>query len=356
MKLSELAAKVGAQLENYTTDVEIRGLAPVEEAEGGQIAYVGSPAEWRAAKHSGASALITVGGLTGSAVPRLCGEDPYLLFARVVEIFHTPLRYEKGIHSTAVIHDSAGIGANASIGAYVVIDRDVTIGADAVLLPHVVIYRGARIGNNFFAHAHAVVREYCQLGDNVVLQNGAVIGTDGFGFVKEAGGDGVTWKKVLHTGSVILGDDVEVQSNACINRSDDGDTHIGSGVKIGDLVHVAHKASVAACSLVLPQAALAGRTRVGKNVIIAGQAGVAGNCEIADDAVVMSQSGVIGHIGAGKVVSGFPAICHKDFLRSFAVFQRLPELTQGLRRASSGSVLTAPGAARSQVRRETKTL
>jgi UDP-3-O-[3-hydroxymyristoyl] glucosamine N-acyltransferase len=340
MKLSQLAVKVGARLENFHNDVEIQGVAPVEEAQHGDIAYVGNSAERGAAKHSRASALITVSGLTGFAVPRLCGDNPYLLFARIVRIFHKPLQYEKGIHSTAVIHESAKIGANASIGAYVVIDRDVEIGADAVLLPHVVIYRGTRIGKNFFAHAHAVVREYCRLGDNVVLQNGAMIGTDGFGFVQEPTGDSVMWNKVLHAGSLILGDDVEVQSNACINRSDDGDTRIGPGVKIGDLVHVAHKASVAACSLLLPQVAVAGRVKVGQRVIISGQAGIAGNCEIGDHAIVMAHSGVIGCIGPGEVVSGFPAIEHKEFLRSFAVFRRLSRLARGRQEASAQSVIT----------------
>jgi len=335
MRVSELAAKVGGRLENLCADIEIHGVAPVEEAQGGQIAYVGNSAQRTAAKYSRAAALITVSGVAGFAGPQICGNDPYLLFARVVRIFREPPLYEKGIHSTAVIDKSARIGANASIGAYVVIDRDVEIGTDAVLLPHVVIYRGARIGNNFFAHAHAVVREHCYLGDNVVLQNGAMIGTDGFGFVREPGIDGGVWKKVPHAGSVVLGDDVEVQSNACINRSDDGDTRIGSGVKIGDLVHVAHKVSIAAHSLLLPLAAVAGRSRVGKNVIISGQAGVAGNCEIADDAVVMAHSGVVGRVRAGEVVSGFPAIGHKEFLRSFALFRRLPQLTKGIQRASA---------------------
>lgn len=335
MELSILAAKVGGHLENYSEHVEIEGVAPVEEAKGGQIAYIGNSAEREAAKHSAASALITPPGQNGTTAPRLCGTDPYLLFARVLEIFHKPPRYQRGIHPTAVIHESAKIGVNASIAAYVVIDQDVEIGDNAVLLPHVVIYRGARIGNNFFAHAHAIVRENCHLGDDIVLQNGALIGTDGFGFVKETSNDRSMWKKVLHTGSVILGDGVEVQSNSCINRSDDGDTRIGSHVKIGDLVHVAHKATVAAGSVLLAQAAVAGRARVGKNVVISGQAGVAGNCEIDDDAVVLSQSGVIGRIGSGKVVSGYPAIDHQEFLRSFAIFRRLPQLARGLRRTSS---------------------
>jgi len=334
MKISELAAKVSGNLENCGADIEIRGVAAVEDAENGEISHIGNAAELEAAKHTRASALITAPGMTGSALPRLCGLDPYLLFARVVRVFHAPLEYDKGIHSTAVIHDSAKIGANASIAAYVVIDRDVEIGPNAVLLPHVVIYRGARIGKNFFAHAHAVVREFCCLGDNVVLQNGALIGTDGFGFVKEFIGDRMGWKKVPHVGSVILGDDVEVQSNSCINRSDDGNTRIGSGTKIGDLVHVAHKANLANGCLLLAQVAVAGRAKLGENVVLSGQAGVAGNCEIGEGAVVMSQGGVIGRIPAGQIVSGFPAMEHKDFLRSFALFRRLPELARGLRGAS----------------------
>ena len=332
MKLSELANAVGGRLENYHADVDIAGVAPIDAAENGDIAYVGNAAERALMGRCRASAVITRSGvLRGCKVPQLCGEDPYLLFARVVSMIHPPVQYEPGVHPTAVVHESATIGARASIGAYVVIDRDVHIGDDAVLLPHVVIYRGTRIGNKFFAHAHAVVREYCCLGDNVVLQNGAMIGTDGFGFVCESPEDQVRWRKVRHAGSVTLGDEVEVQSNASINRSEVGHTSIGSGTKIGDLVHVAHRASVGTCSLLSPQVAVAGRVKLGRNVIIAGQAGVAGDCEIADNAVVMAQSGVIGRIEAGKVVCGFPAIDHKQFLRSFAVFRRLPQLTRGLR-------------------------
>jgi len=342
MKLSILARRVGGQVEGCCADVEIRGVAPIAEAQPGQIAHVGNSAERAAVKRSLASALITPPGLKVSAVPRLCGTDPYLLFARVVEIFHPPSRYEPEIHSTAVIHRSAKIGMNASIGAYVVIDRDVEIGDDVVLLPHVVIYRGARIGRNFFAHAHAIVRERCRIGDNVVLQNGTVIGSDGFGFVKEESGGRWMWKKVLHAGSVELGDNVEVQSNSCINRSDDGDTRVGSDAKIGDLVHVAHKASIGPGSLLLAQVAVAGRSRVGQCAVISGQAGVAGNCDVGDNAVVLSQAGVIGRIGAGKIVSGFPAIDHQEYLRSFAVFRQLPQLFPRPRRAPSKRRRVAP--------------
>ena len=333
MKLSKIAAVVGGYLQNCSSDVDIRGVAPLDEAGTGDIAHVGNPAERAAARCSRASALISsFARLPGCRVPRLCGDDPYLLFARVVRIFHPSLQYEPGIHHTAVIHESAKIGARACIGAYVVIDRDVHIGDDAVLLPHVVIYRGAKIGHKFFAHAHAVIREFCRLGDNVVLQNGAMIGTDGFGFVCESPGDRVRWRKVIHAGSVALGDDVEVQSNACINRSEVGHTQIESGSKIGDLVHVAHRAYVGTCNLLSPQAGVAGRVKLGRNVIIGGQAGIAGDSEVGDAAVIMAQAGVIGRIEAGKVVSGFPAIDHREYLRSFSIFRELPKRTPtGLR-------------------------
>jgi UDP-3-O-[3-hydroxymyristoyl] glucosamine N-acyltransferase len=264
----------------------------------------------------------------------LRGDNPYLLFARILELFHAPLQYEVGIHPTAVLHPSARIGPNASIGAYVVIDRDVEIGSDAVLLPHVVIYRGARIGRNFLAHAHAVVREYCRLGDNVVLQNGAVIGSDGFGFVEETEDNRTIWKKVLHPGPAVLGDSVEVQANACVNRSDNGETRVGRGVKIGDLAHLGHKSSVEQNTVVLPHVALAGRTIIGANVKLLGQSAVAGYCRVADGAVVMAKSGVINDVGPGNAVSGMPAIDHKAYLRSFAVFKRLPEFTRSLRATS----------------------
>jgi UDP-3-O-[3-hydroxymyristoyl] glucosamine N-acyltransferase len=334
MKLSELAVKIGSRLENCTEDVDISAVSPIEEAGPGEIAYVSSLRELVAARSSKAAAVICPNGVPPVSMPMLRGEDPYLLFARVLEVFHCPFQYETTIHPTAVIHPLARIGPNASIGPYVVIDQDVEIGCDATLLPHVVIYRGARIGNNFLAHAHAVVREYCRLGDNVVLQNGAVIGSDGFGFVKEQTEGQITCKKVMHPGAAVLDDDVEVQANACVNRSDNGETRIKRGVKIGDLVHIGHKSTVEENTMVLPQVGLAGRTQIGRNVTLLGQSGVAGYCEVGDGAVVMAKSGVINNIPAGKEVSGFPAIDHRSFLRSFATFKRLPTYTRNLRKGA----------------------
>jgi UDP-3-O-[3-hydroxymyristoyl] glucosamine N-acyltransferase len=191
-----------------------------------------------------------------------------------------------------------------------------------------VIYPHVRAGNNLFAHAHAIVREYCQLGDNVVLQNGVIIGADGFGFAKQADG---SWYKILQSGPAILEDSVEVQANACIDRASIGETRIGSGAKVDNLVQVGHGSTVGQNTLLCAQVGLAGSTTVGKSVILAGQVGVAGHCTVGDGVIATAQSGIPGDVGAGKVVSGYPAIDNRQWLRSVALVNRLPELLRGLK-------------------------
>src|SRR5581483_2157229 len=260
--------------------------------------------------------------------PMVRAKNPYLAFARAIEFFYKPPQYAPGVHPTAVIHSSAKIGANAHIGPYVVIDQDVIIGSNAVLLAHAVVYRGAQIGDNFFAHAHAVVREYCRLGDSVVLQNGAVIGADGFGFAKDDSGK---WHKIVQSGPAVIEDEVEVQANACVDRASIGQTKIARGAKIDNLVQVGHGSSVGENTLLCAQVGLAGSTEVGKNVILAGQVGVAGHCKIGDGAIATAQSGIPNDVPAKAVVSGYPAIDNKLWLRCVAVFNRLPEIVKLLR-------------------------
>jgi UDP-3-O-[3-hydroxymyristoyl] glucosamine N-acyltransferase len=258
----------------------------------------------------------------------LRSKNPYLAFAKAIELFYQPPEYVAGIHPTAVIHSTSKVGANAHIGPYVVIDRDVVIGAHAILLAHVVIYPGAKIGDHFFAHAHAVVREHCRIGNNVILQNGVVIGADGFGFAKDDSG---RWHKIVQSGPAVLEDNVEVQANACIDRASVGETYIARGAKIDNLVQVGHGSRVGENSLLCAQAGLAGSTDIGKNVILAGQVGVAGHCKIGDGAIATAQSGIPNDVPAGAVVSGYPAIDNKLWLRCSAIFHRLPELMKALR-------------------------
>ncbi|HZR56985.1 MAG TPA: UDP-3-O-(3-hydroxymyristoyl)glucosamine N-acyltransferase [Terriglobales bacterium] len=331
MKLSEIASTLGARLDDSSSDTEISGVAGIEEAGPGQITFIVNPKYAPIVRTTKASAVIVSENFPAAPVPLLRSKNPYLTFARAIELFYQPPKYAPGIHPTAIIHPSARIGANAHIGPYVAIDADVEIGDDAVLLPHVVIYRGAKIGNNFFAHAHAVVREHCRIGNNVVLQNGVVIGADGFGFAKDDNG---RWQKIVQSGPTILEDGVEVQANACIDRASVGETHIARGAKIDNLVQVGHGSRVGENTLLCAQVGLAGSTDVGNNVIIAGQAGVAGHCKVGDGVIITAQSGTHGDIPPGAMVSGSPAFDHKTWMRSTALFAKLPEIAKAVRTKS----------------------
>jgi UDP-3-O-[3-hydroxymyristoyl] glucosamine N-acyltransferase len=261
----------------------------------------------------------------------LRSKNPYLDFARTLEIFHPLARYAVGVHPTAVVAESAKtkIGAGAHVGPYVVIGEDVEIGANAVLLAHVVIYRGAKIGDNFLAHSHAVVREFCRIGNNVVLQNGVVVGADGFGFAKNNDG---RWHKIPQAQPVVIGDDVEIQANSCIDRASVGETRIGRGTKIDNLVQVGHGSHIGEDSLLASQVGLAGSTEIGDKVLLLGQVGVVGHCKVGDGAIVTPQSGVAGDIAPGAIVSGAPAVEHRLWLKYSAALNRLPELVKLLRK------------------------
>ncbi len=333
MKLGVIASRLGARLENGSPDLEITGVAGVEEAGPGQLTFIANPKYASAARATRASAMIVAEDFPAGATALLRSSNPYLAFARAVELFYEPPQYAPGVHPTAVVHPTARIGRNASIGAYVVVAEETVIGDNCVLLPHVVIYRGAHIGKNFFAHAHAVVREHCYLGDGVVLQNGAVVGADGFGFAKDDEGH---WRKIVQSGSTEIGDNVEVQANACIDRASIGVTRVGAGSKIDNLVQIGQGSSVGEDSLLCAQVGLAGSTEVGNKVILAGQVGVAGHCKIGDGAVATAQSGIPNDVAPGAVVSGYPAIDNKLWLRCVAIFNRLPEMAKAFRAAASG--------------------
>ncbi len=327
MKLRDIANALGTRLEG-DGDLEISGLAGIEEAESGKLTFVSNPKYASAAKTTRASAVIVDDKFPYISAATLRCKNPYLAFAHAIDLFYTAPRYAPGVHPTAVIDPAAKIGANAHIGACVVIDEGVVIGDNAVILPHVVIYRGAKIGNNFFAHAHSVVREYCELGDNVVLQNGVIVGADGFGFAKNDAGD---WEKIAQSGPAIIESDVEVQANACIDRASIGESRVKRGAKIDNLVQVGHGSIVGERTLLCAQTGLAGSTEVGRDVILAGQVGVAGHCKIGDGAIATAQSGIPNDVPAKQIVSGYPAIENRQWLRITAVYNKLPELARAVR-------------------------
>ena len=328
MRLAQIVSALGARLENGSPDTEITGVAGIEEAGPGQLTFVANPKYAAAARTTKASAVIVAEDFPALATAMVRSKNPYLAFARAIGLFHPAHKYAPGIHPTAMIHASARIGEGAHIGPYVVIDEDVEIGKNAVLLAHVVLYRGVKIGDNFLAHAHAVVREHCRLGNNVLLQNGAVIGADGFGFAKDDLGH---WHKIPQPMPVVIEDDVEIQANSCIDRASVGETHIAHGTKIDNLVQVGHGSHIGEHSLLASQVGLAGSTEVGNNVILTGQVGIVGHCKIGDGAIVTPQSGVAGDIPAGAIVSGSPAVDHKLWLKYSALLSRLPEIAKAVR-------------------------
>lgn len=331
MKLGNIASALGVRLENGSPDTEITGVAGIEEAAVGQLTFVSNPKYAPVAKTTAASAVIVAENFPAIGAAMLRSRNPYLTFARAIELFYQPPQYAPGIHPSAVIHPSAQLGKGAHVGAYVVVDRDVRIGKNATLLAHVVIYPGAMIGDNFFAHAHAVVREHCRLGDDVVLQNGVVIGGDGFGFAKDDEGH---WHKILQSGPAVLGNRVEVQSNSCVDRASVGETRIADGVKIDNLAQIGHGSIIGDDTLICAQVGLAGSTEIGKNAILAGQVGVAGHCKVGDGVIITAQSGTHGDIPAGSMVSGTPAFDHKLWMRSVALFSKLPDIVKGMRTKS----------------------
>jgi UDP-3-O-[3-hydroxymyristoyl] glucosamine N-acyltransferase len=328
MKLSQIATALNARLDNGSADIEITGLNGIEQAGPGEITFVANPKYAAAARLTKATAVIVAENFPILPAATLRVEDPYLSFARALELFHPPQRYAPGVHPTAVVHPTAKIGRGAHLGPYVVVDENVEIGADAVLLAHVVIYRGVKIGNNFFAHAHSVVRENCRIGNHVLLQNGVVIGADGFGFAKTHEGH---WHKIPQPAPVVIEDDVEVQANSCIDRASVGETRIGRGVKIDNLVQVGHGSHVGEDALLCSQVGLGGSTEIGKRVILTGQVGVVGHCKVGDATIVTPQSGVANDVPAGALVSGAPAVDHKLWLKYSAILPRLPEIARAVR-------------------------
>jgi len=328
MRLAQIASALNARLENGSPDTDITGLNGIEQAGPGELSFVANPKYAAAARQTKASAVIVAESFPEIPTATLRVEDPYLSFARSLELFHQPLQYAPGIHPTAIIHRTAKIGRDAHIGPYVVIDEGVEIGAHAVLLAHAVIYRGVKIGNHFFAHSHAVVRENCRIGNNVLLHNGVVIGSDGFGFAKTPEG---RWYKIPQPAPVVIEDDVEIQANSCIDRASVGETRIGRGVKIDNLVQVGHGSQVGEDALLCSQVGLGGSTEIANRVILTGQVGVVGHCKVGEAAIVTPQSGVANDIAAGALVSGAPAVDHKLWLKYSALLPKLPEMARVLR-------------------------
>jgi len=327
MNLAELARKLDCTVEG-DENLEITGVAGIDEAQPGELTFLVNRKYRASLATTRAAAIICAANEPRPRIAALRSDNPYLDFARAIELFHPAPHYAPGVHPTAIIAPSAKIGDAAHIGPYCFVDEGVEIGRRAVLHSFVSIYRGVRIGDDFFAHAHACVREDCRIGHRVLLQNGVVVGSDGFGFARQSNG---RWYKIRQAGPAVIGDDVEIQAHSAIDRATVGETRIGRGTKIDNLVQVGHACQIGEDTLLCGQVGLAGSTEVGNRCVLAGQVGAAGHLTIGDGATISSQSGVPGDVPPRAVYSGYPAMDNLAWRKSVAVFNHLPELQRELR-------------------------
>ena len=327
MRLREIASALGCELIG-DGEIDITGVAGMEHAAPGELTFLANPKYAPKVKHTRASAILTDGVLRDLPIASLVSGNPYLDFARALELFYQPPKPKPGIHRLASVAESATIGEGASIGPFAVVGDKVKIGRNAVLHSHAVIYEGAEIGDDFVAHSHAVVREFCRIGDRVILQNSVVIGGDGFGFAKRADG---THYKIVQSGRTVIEDDVEVQSLTSVDRATVGETRVKRGAKIDSLVQVGHACVGGEDNIICAQTGLAGSSILERNVLLAGQVGISGHLTIHDNAVVYAQSGVGGDVEAGARISGSPAFAANVWLRAITAFPKLPEILKLVR-------------------------
>lgn len=327
MNLSDLAAKLGCELRGDGS-IEITGVAGMDQASASEITSLHNPKYAPKVKHTRAAAILVKTFIEGIEPAQLISENPYLDFARALELFYQPPKPAPGIHPLAYVAPTARIGDNPSIGPFAVVGEHATLGHDAVLHPHVVIYEGADIGDRFVAHSHAVVREHCRIGHRVVLQNGVVVGGDGFGFAKRVDG---SHYKIVQSGVAVIENDVEIQTLTSIDRASTGETRVKRGAKIDSLVQVGHGCVVGEDNIICSQTGLAGSSILEKNVLLAGQVGISGHLTIHDNAVIYAQSGIGGDVEAGAVMSGSPAFEAREWLRAITAFPKLPVLLRTMR-------------------------
>jgi UDP-3-O-[3-hydroxymyristoyl] glucosamine N-acyltransferase len=325
--LGQLAELLSAEVSGDPA-IEISGVATLEKAGPGEIAFLTNMKYAPKVKASRAAAIIAAERIAGIPAATLISANPYYDFARVLGLYYEAPKPAPGIHATASIAATARVGPGASIGAYVVIGENSVIGANAVLHPHVVIYTGCRIGDDFIAHSHVSVREFTRIGNRVTLQNQVVVGGDGFGFAK--GPDGRQYK-IPQSGVTVLEDDVEVQTLTSVDRATLGETRVRRGAKIDSLCQIGHACVVGEDNIICGQTGLAGSTVLEENVIMAGQTGSSGHLTIHSNAIVWAQSGVGHDVPPGAIVSGSPAFDSREWLRASAAYAKLPEILRTLR-------------------------
>lgn len=307
-------------------DTEITGVAGIKDAGKGDITFLSAAKFLQDLRNSKASCIIVKEPLEEMGVAQLKVPNPLYAFAKAIECFYPVSYREPGINDKAYVSDEARIGIGVTISSFAFVDKNVSIGDGSVISPGVFIGEGSKIGCNCFLYPNVTVRDNVSIGDRVIVHSGTVVGSDGFGYVFE---NGVHYK-IPQVGGVIIEDDVEIGSNVSIDRATLGNTIIGKGSKIDNLVQIAHNVKIGEKTLIISQVGIAGSSEIGSFVTLAGQVGIADHASVDSGTIITAQSGISGRVSKG-VYSGYPAIPHNIWLRAQAAFAKLPEMSKKIR-------------------------
>lgn len=332
-RVGDLAARVGGTVEG-DPDATVTGIAPVEDAGPGDLTFVTSRSWERALSGIRPTAVLAPDGLLADGAP---GEalirvsDPQVALGRLIPLFYPGANGDgaaAGVHPTAVLGEGVRLGEGVAVGAYSVLESGCEIGDGTTLGPHVHVGPGAVIGRECTIDGSATILGSVRMGDRVRIHAGVRLGTDGYGYAQEEGRP----VKIPQVGRCVIGDDVEIGANSTVDRGALGDTVIGAGTKLDNLVHVGHNVRIGENCMIVAQVGVAGSTDIGDRVQLAGQAGIAGHLSIGDGARIAAQAGVIGDVPAGATYSGYPARPHAEAMRASAALFRLPDLVRRMRR------------------------
>jgi UDP-3-O-[3-hydroxymyristoyl] glucosamine N-acyltransferase len=330
MKLSELAEATGARIERGDETLEIHSAAGLDIAAAGDVTFLANPKYTPQIEATKASAIFLSenASIERTDIAVLRANDPYVAYTRALRTFFPERRASAGIHSTAIIDETAAVSDGAEVGPYVVIGANCRLETGVRIFANATIYDGVTIGKDSVIHSGVSIRENCHVGERCIIHNNSTIGSDGFGYAKT---EEKKWLKIPQVGRVVLEDDVEIGANTAIDRASVGESRIKRGTKIDNLVQIGHSCTVDEDSLICAQTGLAGSSVIGKRVILAGQVGIAGHLKVGDDAVITAKSATSHDVETGKILSGIPAFDNREWLRSTAAFRRLGELAKKVR-------------------------
>jgi len=325
MKLKEIAELFDGEIIG-DPEIEIKGVAGIPDSDEGDITFLSSTKLTNECIKSRASAVIVKNHIPEIEKPQIKVTNPQYAFAKLLGHFYMKPLMPTGISDKAYVSDKARVGKDVSIYPMTFISDYVTIGDKTVIYPEVFIGENSSVGDGCIIYPNVTIREKIKIGSRVIIHSGAVIGSDGFGYVFEKG----IHYKIPQIGGVIIGDDVEIGANVTIDRATTGNTVIGKGTKIDNLVQIAHNVKIGENSIIVSQVGIGGSSEIGNYVVIGGQVGIADHAKIDDGCMIGAQSGIMGHLKKG-IYSGSPVIPHRDWLKAIAIFARLPELNKKIK-------------------------